>query len=310
VKRETSNAKRSAEDEQTTVNEVVPKLKRVALVIGAGSVKCAAAIGLRKVFQREGIELDMVVGCSGGSLYAATMALGHDAQTIADMTRRLWTREITERRSYSAWLRMLLPGVFGFDERFGLLDDRVIMDRLRAAFGDATFADARIPLYIVATDLRNGEQVVLSRGGLVDAIRASIAIPLLFAPHPIEDRLLVDGYLSDPLPVGVAIKEGADVIVAMGFESHFQSRITSLPRFSLHLTSLMTNNLLRAKFGLHNLAHHGEVIPVIPKFTQRISQFDTDKIPYIVEEGERAAEEQVPYIRRLLEREPAPMQTL
>lgn len=65
-----------------------------------------------------------------------------------------------------------------------------------------------------------------------------------------------------------------------------------------------------AAIGLHNLAHHGEVIPVIPKFTQRISQFDTDKIPYIIEEGERAAEEQVPYIRSLLEREPAPMQTL
>ncbi len=292
------------------MSQVTANSKRVALVIGAGSVKCAAAIGLRKVFQREGIELDMVVGCSAGSLYAASMALGHDAQAIEAMTRRLWTREITERRSAVATLRMLLPGVFGFDERFGLLDDRLVMERLRSAFGEATFADAHFHLYIVATDLRNGEQVVLTRGSLVDAIRASLAIPLLFAPQPIEDRLLVDGYLSDPLPVGVAIKEGADIIVAMGFESHFQSQITSLRRFSLHLTSLMTNNLLRAKFGLHNLAHHDEVIPVIPKFNQRISQFDTDKIPYIIEEGERAAEEQVPYIRNLLEVKPAPMQAL
>ena len=62
--------------------------KRVALVIGAGSVKCAAALGLWKVLKREGIAVDMVVGCSGGSLYAAAMALGYDAEETEAMTRR------------------------------------------------------------------------------------------------------------------------------------------------------------------------------------------------------------------------------
>ncbi len=63
--------------------------KRVALVIGAGSVKCAAAIGIQSVLKREGIELDMVVGCSAGAIYAAIMAAGHEAQVAADMTCQL-----------------------------------------------------------------------------------------------------------------------------------------------------------------------------------------------------------------------------
>jgi NTE family protein len=155
-------------------------------------------------------------------------------------------------------------------------------------------------LHLTATDFHTGEQVVLSRGRLVDAIRASIAIPFIFRPWKIDDRLLIDGFMSDPLPVGVAIREGADVIIAMGFESPYQSSIRSPARFSFQLSSIMTNNLLKSRFAFHNLAHHAEVIPVIPQFSQRIHLFDTDKIPLIIEEGERAAEEQLPYLRRLL----------
>ncbi len=274
--------------------------KRVALVIGSGSVKCAAAIGLQNVLQREGIEISLLVGCSGGSLYAAAMALGLDGRTIADMTTRLWTREITKKRSWRSLLAVVLPGVFGFDERWGMLDDALVMERLQAAFAGRTFADARIPLYVAATDLMTGDQVVLSQGSLVDALRASIAMPYIFTPHKVDDRLLVDGYLSDPLPVGVAVREGADVIVALGFDSPYQTRINSLPRFAMQLSSIMANNLYKSNYAFHSLAHHGEVIAIVPEFKERIRLFDTGKIPAIIAEGEKATEAQLPYLRRLL----------
>ena len=274
---------------------------RTALVIGSGSVKCAAAIGLLKVLQREGIGLDRVVGCSGGSIYATAIALGLPPDTIAEMTARLWTREITSRRRRRAWLQIMLPGPFGFDERFGMVDDTLVMKRLRAAFGEQTFADCQIPLSITATDFDDGAQVVLTSGSLVDAIRGSIAIPYIFAPHPVGEHLLVDGYLSDPMPVGVAIKEGADVIIAMGFDSPYQSRVNSLFRYTFQISSIMSNNLFNANYAFHNLAHHSEVIPIIPHFEERIRLFDTAKIPQIVEAGERATEEQLPYLHRLYE---------
>lgn len=274
--------------------------RRVALVIGAGSVKCAAALGLLKVLDREGIAIDMVVGCSGGSLYAAFIGLGVDVAAAEEMTRRLWTRELTKRRHYPSLLRAMLPQVFGFRESFGLVDDRLILQRLETAFGKHNFEDARIPLYLTATDFHTGEQKVFSSGRLVDAIRASIAIPYVFQPWKVDGRLYVDGFLTDPMPVGVAIKNGADVIVTLGFESPYQQRATSVLRFAFQLSSIMSNNLLRANYAFHNLAHHAEILPIIPQFRESIHLFDTDKIPYVIEEGERAAEQQLPYLRRLL----------
>ena len=273
---------------------------RVAVVLGSGSVKCAAALGLLKVLQREGIGIDMIVGCSGGSLYAALIALGHDVETAEAMTRRLWTRELTSRRNHKSLLSVFLPRVFGFDESFGMVNDSLILERLKTAFGDATFEGARIPLYLTATDFHTGEQVIFESGPIVDAIRASIAIPYVFRPWPLNGRMLVDGFMSDPMPVGVAIRQGANIIVTMGFESPYQQKINSPLRFAFQLSSITSNNLLKANYAFHNLAHHAEILPILPEFKGSIHLFDTDKIPYVIEEGERATERQIPYLRRLL----------
>lgn len=273
---------------------------RVALVIGSGSVKCAAALGLYRRLRREGVGIDMVVGCSGGALYAALIALGIDPEVGVEKTRRLWTREVTSRRSWRGLLQAMLPRQFGFTAEWGLKDDRLIMRRIEEAFGDATFASTRIPLFLAATDFETGAQVVLQQGRIVDAIRASIALPFAFRPWRVDGRLLTDGFLSDPLPVGIAIREGAQVIVAMGFESPYQTRIDSPGRFAFQLSSIMANNLLKSAFAFHGLAHHSEVIAVIPEFEQRVRLFDVDKLPYIIDAGEQAMALEMPYLRRLL----------
>lgn len=275
--------------------------KRVALVIGSGSVKCAAAIGIQKVLAREGIAIDMLVGCSAGSIYAGLMAAGHAGDDAARITTELWTKEITGKRNTMAMLRAIAPRMLGFrTEGFGLRDDALIMQRLRRAFGDARIEDLQVPLHVTATDFANGELVVLSKGSLVDAIRASVALPFAFTPWRVGDRLLVDGYLADPLPISVAMKNGADVIIALGFESPFQESVKSAGRFAFQLSAIMSNNLLKSRFAFHSLAHHSEVIAIIPEFRERVRLFDTGKIGYIIDEGQRAAEEQLPYLRQLL----------
>jgi NTE family protein len=272
----------------------------VALVIGSGSVKCAAAIGLQKALQREGIEIGMVVGASGGAIYAALIAMGIAPEQAADMSARLWTRDVTAKHNRRALWQILLPNVFGFDENFGTVDDTLVMQRLRDAYGDAKIENTVIPLYITATDFHNGEQVVLTKGNLVDAVRASFAIPYIFKAHRVDGRLLVDGYLTDPMPVGVAIKENANVILAMGFESPYQGKVNALMRYTFQVSSIMSNNLLKSNYAFHSMAHHGEVLPILPQFEQRIGLFDTDKIPYIIDAGERAMQEQMPYLKKLL----------
>lgn len=277
-----------------------PAPRRVALVIGSGSVKCSAALGLKMVLEREGIEVSRLVGCSGGSIYAACLAVGYSAAETADLARRFWTRDVTAQKDRRQQLALMFPKLFGFSVDFGLTKDTRTMDRLRSAFGARTFADAKVPLHIAATDFETGDQVILESGSIVDALRASIAIPFVFKPWVVEGRRLVDGCLSDPLPVNVAIREGEDLILAVGFESPMQTEMRSATRFAFQISSVITNNLLKAKFAFHNLAHHAEVIAIIPQFDRRIRLFDTDQIPYIIEAGKQAAEEQLPHLKRLL----------
>jgi len=281
------------------MSKVPDRKNRLAVVIGSGSVKCAAGLGMYKVLQREGIQVDLAVGCSGGSLIATAIALGYSAAEIEEMMLTVWKRELMSKMFFRSLLRVVMPRWFGFNERFGLIDDRSIMNKLRDVFGGITFEDALFPLYLMATDFWSGEKVVLHQGLLRDAIRASIAAPVVFRPWPVDGRLLIDGAMSDPLPVDVAIREGAEVIMAMGFESPYHAQISSILSIVLQMSSISNNNLLHASFAFYNLAHHAEIIPIVPQFQKRIDFADTHLIPYIIEEGERATEQHVPYLKRL-----------
>ena len=290
----------------TPTPTVAPRRGRVALVIGAGAVKCAAALGLWRVLKRHEVEVDFVVGCSGGSLYAALMALDYDVETCDRLTRQLWTRDVMQKRDLRSLFAAAFPRAFGFDGRFGLVSDEPLTRVMRSVFGERQFTETRMPLHVVATDFTNGDRVVLSEGRIFDALRASISIPYVWRPWQIGDRWLVDGCLSDPLPIDVAMREGADLILAMGFESAYPRKVKSVTRFAFQISSIYTNNLLRANFAFHNAVHHSEIIPIVPEFDRPIGLFDTDKFPYVIEQGERAAEAQIPYLLRLLGRtEPA-----
>jgi NTE family protein len=98
----------------------------------------------------------------------------------------------------------------------------------------------------------------------------------------------------------VAIREGADIVLAMGFESPHHQEVHTPVRFAFQLSSIMTNNLMRSRYALHHLARYSEVIPVMPEFREPIHLFDTGKIPYIIAEGERATEAILPRLRQML----------
>ena len=272
---------------------------RLAVVLGAGGLKCAAAVGMWKVLQRERIGVDLVVGCSGGSIYAAGMALGIDALDAEQRTLGMWDG-LFKTIHYPSVLRSLLPRGLGFSERIGLVDDRAVAANLRNLFADAQFSDMRIPLHIAATDLRSGEKVALDTGSVADAVRASIAIPLLLRPWPVDGRLLVDGGLSDPLPISIAIREGADIILAMGFETPPAERLTSLIGVAGQAISITINHLLRSTYAFYSAAHHAEMVPIMPTFDHPVRIGDTHLLPHIIKQGEAATAAELPYLRRLL----------
>lgn len=276
------------------------KNKKIALVIGWGGVKCAAAMGLLRALNREGIEIDLVVGSGAGSIFASFLALGYSVEESEKLISRLWSKEITGITNHLAILQILFPRLFKMRESYHILDDRLINNGLFDAFGEAQLKDTKIPLLVTATDYRKGEQVILSEGLISEAVRASIALPMIFKPVKKGNKLLVDGFLTGPLPVGVAIKEGADIILAMGFDSKKQAPFNSLPNYLMNIIGIMSNNLLHASIAFFSLAHHDEVISVVPDLADDIHLFDTARIPEIIEAGEREAEKHLAYIKRLV----------
>jgi len=273
--------------------------KRIALVIGSGGIQCTAAIGLWRVLQEENIKIDSVVGCSGGSLYGALIANHTDVNDMQAWSRILWTSDIMQ--GYTESLKSSKDGTLRFNERSGLVDDSVLNNNLREVYGNLSFSDLQVPLKIVATDMLNGEKVTLSSGSVLDAIRASVAIPIIFPPWEVNGRLLIDGAASDPLPVDVAIQEGADIIIAMGFPLNYRARFHSMTAVQEQLNSIYMNNILTSTYAFYNLAHHAEIFPILPEFDGPLSMFDVDKIQEVIERGEQATRAQLPHIKRLLE---------
>ena len=271
---------------------------RLSIVIGSGGVLCAASLGLSKALRREGLTPGMAVGCSGGSIYAAIIALGIDPEEAQRLTLNLFTSDVFE--GYTSNLKSALTGETRFTEMSSLIDDNVMYERLRIVFSDKTFEDTIFPLHIVATNLYTGDRVVLSSGKILDAIRASIAIPMIFSPWKIGDQLLVDGAVCDPLPIDVAIQQGSDVIAAVGFEMPTRKRMNSYTAVTTHFNSLYMNNILKSTFAFYNAVHHAEIIPILPDFEKPVGTFDTGQIPYIIAQGEKAAEEHIPYMKQLL----------
>lgn len=278
----------------------MPPKPRLALVIGSGAVKCAAALGAWRALQRAGLQLDLLVGCSGGSLFAASMALGWALDDCVENTRALWNPRVTQKRHWPSLARAAFPALFKFDERFGLVDDGYLRGALNAVFGELTFADVQTPLHVVATDFASGEAVVLSDGRLADALRASVAIPFIWAPWRVNGRLLIDGSVANPMPLDVAMREGAETILALGFASPLPRQVKSISRFVFHINGIMTNNLFKANYSFHNLAHHAEIVSILPEFDRPVRLFDTGLIPYVIERGEQAMEASLPYLRQLL----------
>jgi NTE family protein len=272
--------------------------KRIALVIGSGGVKCAAAIGLLRVLQAEQIQVDSIVGCSGGSLYGALIANQASGDQMQAWSQTLWTKQIMQ--GYVENLKASKDGSLRFTERTGLVDDSVMNQNLRSIYGGLTFADLALPFKVVATDLLTGAKVTLSDGSVFDALRASLAIPIIFPPWEVNGRLLIDGAASDPLPIDVAIQDGADVIIAMGFALDYRSRFRSMTAVQEQLNSIYMNNILNATFAFHNLAHHADLFPILPEFDGALSRFDADKLPEIIARGEQAAAKQMPHIKRAL----------
>jgi len=193
-----------------------PSSPRLALVLGSGGVRSAAAIGIGDVLARAGLRPEFVAGCSSGALFGATVALGLSPEMALRLATSLWSQELTGQKRWRGYAQLVAPRAAGFDARhFSLRSEQLIVERLDTVFGHLHIEELRTPLVVAATDAASGAPVQLTRGPLARALQASMAVPFLFPSVEFEGRQLVDGVVSDPLPLAAA--GSARVIVALGF---------------------------------------------------------------------------------------------
>ena len=108
---------------------------KLALVIGSGGIKCSASIGVMQVLESENIEVDMVVGCSGGAVYGAAIAMGFSSDQMIEASAQAWTSDITHRINFSSLLKIIFPKRFGFDDDIGIIDDQIMAGNIETIFG-------------------------------------------------------------------------------------------------------------------------------------------------------------------------------
>jgi NTE family protein len=188
-----------------------PSRKTVALVLGSGSSRGWAHIGAIEALVEEGIPIDFISGCSIGSYVGAIYASGSLA-SLKDFVLSM------DGQKVFSYFDVVFP-------RSGLLDGtKKVAELFSMHTAVERFSELNIPMMMVATDLQRGEKVVLKSGNLLQALRATMSVPGLFAPAWVKGRWLVDGGIVDPVPVGVARATEADVVIAVDLNSGITSR--------------------------------------------------------------------------------------
>lgn len=175
--------------------------KRVALALGSGGARGYAYIGVVEELRSRGYEIVGVAGSSMGALVGGLLAAG-SLDEFAD-----WAGTLTQR----TMLRLLDPSITAA----GVFRAGKILDAVRDILGEVTIEALPIPYTAVATDLIAGKSVWLQRGPVDEAIRASIAIPGMIAPHVLDGRLLADGGILDPVPIAPIASVNADLTIAV-----------------------------------------------------------------------------------------------
>ena len=251
----------------------------IGLALSGGSTHGAAHIGVLQVLEREGIYPSIVAGTSAGALIGAAYCAGVPVSKIEELFLKL---------EWPNLLRLTIR------PRLSFFDAQPLESFIKAEIGDLTFADLKVPFAAIACDIKTGERVVLDKGPLAPAIRASSAFPALFPPVEIDGRLLIDGGIVDNLPVEQLRIMGAKFTV--GSDVSKRERITRAPENPIEVlwSAIYIMQDRSAYFSLDTCDCH--ITPDLSSYSSWGFK-DSEKM---VEAGQIATEKKLPELRRKL----------
>lgn len=268
-------------------------IKKVGLALGSGAARGLAHIGVLEVLEREGIPIDMIAGTSAGAAVGALYAQGKDASYIKKVVLDLGWKKMAPLVDLS------LP-------KSGFIKGRKIKDLLASFIGgDIKFSDLKIPFACVATDIDTGEEVVIDRGCVMDAVRASISIPAIFTVVRREGRYLVDGILVNPVPVNVVKQMGADFVIAVNVIPNAAERVSQASKRPTpkpkepNIIHVMMQSIHISSYSLVRSSLEDADIVIRPQMAH-ISANEFHRARECIQEGKMAAQISIPEIKRRL----------
>jgi len=270
---------------------------KIGLALGAGGALGYTICGILKVLEKEKIYPDIIAGTSIGALIGAGYAKGLSPDELIALTMS------TDKH----WIRDTLFWDFSLPKGGGFLGGLKLTRFLHSIFDDQHFNELELPLACVATDILTGEEVVIRDGRVIDAIRSSIAIPVVFKPFKYKNRLLVDGGLVNPVPTSALISMNADILIAIQLTNSPAERSfpvdpmgkASPPQKSVGVLDAFFRTIITMEHQIAANSTHLAHITIHPK-TASYNWSDFDKARELIPLGEQAAQEALPKLKTLL----------
>lgn len=280
-------------------------------MLSGGGAKGFAHIGVLQVLEEEGLRIDYIAGTSMGAIIGALYSIGYTPRQIKEIVMEQKWLDLFDDQVLRRYLPMVEKGqskrfsaIFPIKRgKVGMPSGLISGQKLQTLLASLTwsvhqvgdFRDLPIPFCCLATNLENGQRVVLNRGVVSEALRASMSIPTVFVPMEIDGQLLVDGGLVDNLPASEVLKMGADIVVGVDVSAALRSReqLNSLIDVLDQTINFQTYAWVQEQRKLCQLL----LVPDLSGYTPA----DFDRVESLIEKGEQAAREALPELKKLMD---------
>jgi len=276
-------------DENSNSGDPGPKRKpKVAVVIGGGGLKCLAAVSLFEFLDEAGIEINLLVGCSGGAIMAALRGAGYNPVEIRDAITQSLNKKLFSSIDFRS-----IAGIAGlpfgrFDKSSGILNSKPIRQMYHRIFGDLKLEDLKPETILQATDYQTGDSVILQKGLVADAVYASgVWFPIL-SPICIDGRWYIDGSYNSHVPVMEAVKRDMDLVIVMMFEEKVDPDPHGFINCYYNVNNTMTRALDRSQMSLSIDLDPYEIVIIDVLFDKVIPIWGVEEVPGVLEAGQKA----------------------
>ena len=251
---------------------------KIGLALGSGGARGFAHLGVIKALKDAGIPIHLIAGSSMGALVASFYGAGLDLD-------RLYKLSTAFKRKY--FLDFTVP-------KMGFISGKKVKEFIKVFTHGKNIEELSIPIGIVATDLLTGEKVVFQTGPVADAVRASISIPGIFVPEKQNGRILVDGGVSDRVPVSLAKEMGADIVIAVDVSRvKRNAEITSIYDVIMQSIDIMQAEIINNR----EIAANVMIRPPVEIYSSRAFT----NIEEIINHGEEETKKHLNQIRTVIE---------